>query len=158
MNFANRWFLRSALNFVSDGEVVKKGGREFQEKRPEKAKADLAKECLTRALMGNGTGGIRYVLENGSCSCVSTGNVNQVYLNLNVGSSICYVRNDCPENFDHIIEHHKCYKMFFNAMNWTNGRSFCNSLASHPLLIEEDLEYFVSLKYIDHVTPSWSVK
>ncbi|ESO12008.1 hypothetical protein HELRODRAFT_158397 [Helobdella robusta] len=40
--------LRSALNFVSDGEVVRKVGREFQRKRPEKAKADSAKECLTR--------------------------------------------------------------------------------------------------------------
>ncbi|ESO12330.1 hypothetical protein HELRODRAFT_158828 [Helobdella robusta] len=48
MNFANRRVLRSALNFVSDGEVVRKGDREFQRKWPEKAKADLAKECLTR--------------------------------------------------------------------------------------------------------------
>ncbi|ESN95121.1 hypothetical protein HELRODRAFT_179714 [Helobdella robusta] len=32
MNFANRWVLRSALNFVSDGEVVREGGREFQRK------------------------------------------------------------------------------------------------------------------------------
>ncbi|ESN90781.1 hypothetical protein HELRODRAFT_182608 [Helobdella robusta] len=42
------WVLRSALNFASDGEVVRKVGREFQRKGPEKAKADLAKECLTR--------------------------------------------------------------------------------------------------------------
>ncbi|ESO04283.1 hypothetical protein HELRODRAFT_172640 [Helobdella robusta] len=48
MNFENRWVLKSALNFASDGEVVKEVGREFQRKRPEKAKADLAKECLTR--------------------------------------------------------------------------------------------------------------
>ncbi|ESN99680.1 hypothetical protein HELRODRAFT_184382 [Helobdella robusta] len=48
MNFENRWVLRSALNFVSDGEVVREVGREFQRKGPEKAKADLAKECLTR--------------------------------------------------------------------------------------------------------------
>ncbi|ESN91249.1 hypothetical protein HELRODRAFT_182105 [Helobdella robusta] len=48
MNFENRWVLRSALNFASDGEVVREVGREFQRKRPEKAKADLAKECLTR--------------------------------------------------------------------------------------------------------------
>ncbi|ESN93170.1 hypothetical protein HELRODRAFT_181283 [Helobdella robusta] len=44
----NRWVLRSALNFVSDGEVVREVGRDFQRKGPEKAKADLAKECLTR--------------------------------------------------------------------------------------------------------------
>ncbi|ESN99377.1 hypothetical protein HELRODRAFT_162919 [Helobdella robusta] len=43
-----RWVLRSALNFASDGEVVREVGREFQRKGPEKAKADLAKECLTR--------------------------------------------------------------------------------------------------------------
>ncbi|ESO03838.1 hypothetical protein HELRODRAFT_184716 [Helobdella robusta] len=43
MNFENRWVLRSALNFASDGEVVREGGREFQRKGP-----DLAKECLTR--------------------------------------------------------------------------------------------------------------
>ncbi|ESO10255.1 hypothetical protein HELRODRAFT_168146 [Helobdella robusta] len=48
MNFENRWVLRSALNFASDGEVVREVGREFQRKGPEKAKADLAKECLTR--------------------------------------------------------------------------------------------------------------
>ncbi|ESN94245.1 hypothetical protein HELRODRAFT_164050 [Helobdella robusta] len=48
MNFENRWVLRSALNFASDGEVVREVGREFQKKGPEKAKADLAKECLTR--------------------------------------------------------------------------------------------------------------
>ncbi|ESN90830.1 hypothetical protein HELRODRAFT_182539 [Helobdella robusta] len=42
------WVLRSALNFASDREVVREGGREFQRKGPEKAKADLAKECLTR--------------------------------------------------------------------------------------------------------------
>ncbi|ESN96829.1 hypothetical protein HELRODRAFT_178626 [Helobdella robusta] len=46
MNFENRWVLRSALNFASDGEVVREVGREFQRKGPEKA--DLAKECLTR--------------------------------------------------------------------------------------------------------------
>ncbi|ESN91424.1 hypothetical protein HELRODRAFT_165459 [Helobdella robusta] len=34
MNFENRWVLRSALNFASDGEV----GREFQRKGPEKQK------------------------------------------------------------------------------------------------------------------------
>ncbi|ESO12410.1 hypothetical protein HELRODRAFT_158934 [Helobdella robusta] len=48
MNFENRWVLRSALNFASDGEIVREVGREFQRKGPEKAKADLAKECLTR--------------------------------------------------------------------------------------------------------------
>ncbi|ESO12068.1 hypothetical protein HELRODRAFT_158475 [Helobdella robusta] len=48
MNFENRWVMRSALNFASDGEVVREVGREFQRKGPEKAKADLAKECLTR--------------------------------------------------------------------------------------------------------------
>ncbi|ESN96782.1 hypothetical protein HELRODRAFT_163905 [Helobdella robusta] len=48
MNFENRWVLRSALNFASDGEVVREVDREFQRKGPEKAKADLAKECLTR--------------------------------------------------------------------------------------------------------------
>ncbi|ESO11783.1 hypothetical protein HELRODRAFT_166825 [Helobdella robusta] len=48
MNFENRWVLRSALNLASDGEVVREVDREFQRKRPEKAKADLAKECLTR--------------------------------------------------------------------------------------------------------------
>ncbi|ESO12126.1 hypothetical protein HELRODRAFT_158566 [Helobdella robusta] len=48
MNFENRWVLRSALNFASDGEVVREVGREFQRKEPEKAKADLAKKCLTR--------------------------------------------------------------------------------------------------------------
>ncbi|ESO12844.1 hypothetical protein HELRODRAFT_159432 [Helobdella robusta] len=42
------WVLRSALNFASDGEVVREVGREFQRKRPKKANADLAKECLTR--------------------------------------------------------------------------------------------------------------
>ncbi|ESN92272.1 hypothetical protein HELRODRAFT_181610 [Helobdella robusta] len=42
------WVLRSALNFASDGEIVREVGREFQRKGPEKAKADLAKECLTR--------------------------------------------------------------------------------------------------------------
>ncbi|ESN92855.1 hypothetical protein HELRODRAFT_164986 [Helobdella robusta] len=47
MNFENRWVLKSALNFASDGEVVREVGREFQRKGPEKAKADLAKECLT---------------------------------------------------------------------------------------------------------------
>ncbi|ESN94791.1 hypothetical protein HELRODRAFT_180133 [Helobdella robusta] len=40
-----RWVLRS---FVSDREVVRKVGREFQRKRPENAKADIAKVCLTR--------------------------------------------------------------------------------------------------------------
>ncbi|ESO00393.1 hypothetical protein HELRODRAFT_175810 [Helobdella robusta] len=45
---AYRWVLRSALNFASDGEIVREVGREFQRKGPEKAKADLAKECLTR--------------------------------------------------------------------------------------------------------------
>ncbi|ESO04275.1 hypothetical protein HELRODRAFT_172632 [Helobdella robusta] len=44
----NKWVLRSALNFASDGEIVREVGREFQRKGPEKAKADLAKECLTR--------------------------------------------------------------------------------------------------------------
>ncbi|ESO02025.1 hypothetical protein HELRODRAFT_161249 [Helobdella robusta] len=48
MNFENRWVLRSTLNIASDGEVVREVGREFQRKGPEKAKADLAKECLTR--------------------------------------------------------------------------------------------------------------
>ncbi|ESN98882.1 hypothetical protein HELRODRAFT_162346 [Helobdella robusta] len=48
MNFENRWVLRSALNFASDGEVVREVGGEFQRTGPEKAKADLAKECLTR--------------------------------------------------------------------------------------------------------------
>ncbi|ESO11802.1 hypothetical protein HELRODRAFT_166849 [Helobdella robusta] len=42
-----KWALRSALKFVSDGEVVREVGREFQRKGPKKAKADLAKECLT---------------------------------------------------------------------------------------------------------------
>ncbi|ESO07737.1 hypothetical protein HELRODRAFT_170281 [Helobdella robusta] len=45
---SQRWVLRSALNFASDGEIVREVGREFQRKGPEKAKADLAKECLTR--------------------------------------------------------------------------------------------------------------
>ncbi|ESN97717.1 hypothetical protein HELRODRAFT_177776 [Helobdella robusta] len=48
MTFANRWVLRSALNFVSDGEIVRKRNREFQRKAPEKANADLAKGCLIR--------------------------------------------------------------------------------------------------------------
>ncbi|ESN97947.1 hypothetical protein HELRODRAFT_193153 [Helobdella robusta] len=48
INFENRWVLRSALNFASDGEVVREVGREFQRKGPVKAKADLAKDCLTR--------------------------------------------------------------------------------------------------------------
>ncbi|ESO12035.1 hypothetical protein HELRODRAFT_158443 [Helobdella robusta] len=47
MNFANRWVLRSALNFVSDGKVVREVGREFQRKGPEKANTDLGKDCLT---------------------------------------------------------------------------------------------------------------
>ncbi|ESO04576.1 hypothetical protein HELRODRAFT_191630 [Helobdella robusta] len=37
-----RWVLRSALNFVSNGEAVREGGREFQRKEPKKANADLA--------------------------------------------------------------------------------------------------------------------
>ncbi|ESO02992.1 hypothetical protein HELRODRAFT_173827 [Helobdella robusta] len=44
MNFENRWVLKSALNFASDGEVVREVGRKFQRKGSEKAKADLAKE------------------------------------------------------------------------------------------------------------------
>ncbi|ESN94353.1 hypothetical protein HELRODRAFT_164182 [Helobdella robusta] len=48
MNFENRWVLRSALNFASDREVVREVGREFQRKGQEKAKVDVAKECLTR--------------------------------------------------------------------------------------------------------------
>ncbi|ESN95847.1 hypothetical protein HELRODRAFT_179041 [Helobdella robusta] len=48
VNFANRWVLRSVLIFVSNGEVVREGGREFQRKDPKKASADLAKECLRR--------------------------------------------------------------------------------------------------------------
>ncbi|ESN97823.1 hypothetical protein HELRODRAFT_177447 [Helobdella robusta] len=48
MNFENRWVLRSALNFAIDGEVVREVRREFQRKGPEKAEADLEKECLTR--------------------------------------------------------------------------------------------------------------
>ncbi|ESO06512.1 hypothetical protein HELRODRAFT_160693 [Helobdella robusta] len=51
MNFENGWVLRSALNFASDGEVVREVGREFQRKVPEKAKADLAKECLTQEIL-----------------------------------------------------------------------------------------------------------
>ncbi|ESN98912.1 hypothetical protein HELRODRAFT_162380 [Helobdella robusta] len=51
-NFENRWVLRSALNFASDGEVVREVGKEFQKKGPDKAKADLAKECLTRVTTG----------------------------------------------------------------------------------------------------------
>ncbi|ESN98063.1 hypothetical protein HELRODRAFT_177296 [Helobdella robusta] len=47
-NGRGQWVLRSALNFASDGEIVREVGREFQRKGPEKAKADLAKECLTR--------------------------------------------------------------------------------------------------------------
>ncbi|ESO09160.1 hypothetical protein HELRODRAFT_169105 [Helobdella robusta] len=47
MNFENRWVLRSALNFASDGEVVREVvrevGREFQMKGQEKAKVDLAR-------------------------------------------------------------------------------------------------------------------
>ncbi|ESO00892.1 hypothetical protein HELRODRAFT_175388 [Helobdella robusta] len=50
MNFANRWVLRSALNFVSDGEVDREGGREFQRKGPEKANADLFDECVKKDL------------------------------------------------------------------------------------------------------------
>ncbi|ESN97891.1 hypothetical protein HELRODRAFT_177541 [Helobdella robusta] len=46
--FNNRWVLRSALNFFSNGEVVREVGRESQKKRPEKANVDSAKECLTR--------------------------------------------------------------------------------------------------------------
>ncbi|ESN96835.1 hypothetical protein HELRODRAFT_178635 [Helobdella robusta] len=46
--FCKQIGLRSALNFVSDGKVVREVGRGFQRKGPEKAKADLAKECLTR--------------------------------------------------------------------------------------------------------------
>ncbi|ESO03952.1 hypothetical protein HELRODRAFT_172987 [Helobdella robusta] len=42
MNFANR----SVLNFVRDGEVIREGGKESHRKRPEKAKADLAKEFV----------------------------------------------------------------------------------------------------------------
>ncbi|ESN90422.1 hypothetical protein HELRODRAFT_166089 [Helobdella robusta] len=48
MNFENRWVLKSALNFESDREVVREVDRKFHRKGPEKAKADLAKECLTR--------------------------------------------------------------------------------------------------------------
>ncbi|ESO04431.1 hypothetical protein HELRODRAFT_172823 [Helobdella robusta] len=40
----NRWVLRSALNFASDGEVVREVGREFQRKKPEKAKVASARE------------------------------------------------------------------------------------------------------------------
>ncbi|ESO00599.1 hypothetical protein HELRODRAFT_175568 [Helobdella robusta] len=35
--------LRSALNFVSDGEEVREGGRDFQRIWPEKANADIAR-------------------------------------------------------------------------------------------------------------------
>ncbi|ESN91101.1 hypothetical protein HELRODRAFT_182257 [Helobdella robusta] len=45
---ANSLVLRSALNIVSVGEVVREGDREFQKKGPKKRNADLAKECLTR--------------------------------------------------------------------------------------------------------------
>ncbi|ESO11823.1 hypothetical protein HELRODRAFT_166877 [Helobdella robusta] len=48
MDFSNIWVFRSALNLVSEGEVVREIGRAFQKKGPEKAKADLAKKCLTR--------------------------------------------------------------------------------------------------------------
>ncbi|ESO12201.1 hypothetical protein HELRODRAFT_158666 [Helobdella robusta] len=48
MNFAKRWVMRSALKFVNNGEAVREVGREFQRKGPEKAKTDLAKECLAR--------------------------------------------------------------------------------------------------------------
>ncbi|ESN91404.1 hypothetical protein HELRODRAFT_165434 [Helobdella robusta] len=47
MNFANTWVFRPALNFVSDGEVAREGGR-APGKRANKANADLAKECLAK--------------------------------------------------------------------------------------------------------------
>ncbi|ESN95774.1 hypothetical protein HELRODRAFT_178955 [Helobdella robusta] len=42
VNFANRWILRSALNFTSD-EAVRERSREFYRKELEKANANLAK-------------------------------------------------------------------------------------------------------------------
>ena len=47
MNLSNRCFFRPFLKSVSDSEEVREEGKEFQRRRPEKAKADLAKECLT---------------------------------------------------------------------------------------------------------------
>jgi len=47
MNLSNRCFFRPFLNSVSDSEEVREEGKEFQRRGPEKAKADLAKECLT---------------------------------------------------------------------------------------------------------------
>ncbi|ESN92834.1 hypothetical protein HELRODRAFT_164965 [Helobdella robusta] len=72
MYFANRCVLRFALNFVSDGEVVREVGREFQKKRPEKANAELrikTNEVTRRRRVGSSRKGISvlfYVVESGN--------------------------------------------------------------------------------------------
>ncbi|ESN97354.1 hypothetical protein HELRODRAFT_178140 [Helobdella robusta] len=62
---------------------------------------------------------------------------------------------DCPSGFDYIAEYHKCYKLASHAMNWYDGRSFCNNILSSRLIMVEDaVENTIASEYVNHVSPS----
>ncbi|ESO04577.1 hypothetical protein HELRODRAFT_191631 [Helobdella robusta] len=130
MNFENRWVLRSALNFASDGEVVREVGREFQGKGPEKAKADLAKECLTQVTSAREQDMEIYEKRKG-------------HEQLDEQQT-----DDCPPKFHYVIENHKCYNLQVTKYQWSSSRSSCNNLlSSHPVVMENFNEMTVARLY-----------
>ncbi|ESN96400.1 hypothetical protein HELRODRAFT_163461 [Helobdella robusta] len=133
MNFENRWVLRSALNFASDGEIVRE------------------------ALTDNELRGVNYVQHDGFCSCVPTANNirNNVSAAVGLLAGGCrgYVNHECPAEFDYVIEYNKCYKLLDQIETWYEGRRLCNSLSSsHLITIDDDYENYVSLQYVDKAT------
>ncbi|ESO12873.1 hypothetical protein HELRODRAFT_159462 [Helobdella robusta] len=123
---------------------------------PFNVKSRNLKECIVRCLgmMNNEVRGVNYIHSNGSCSCVPKANIrydvipsNSVY-----DGQQCYVNHDCPQNFDYVIEYHKCYKMQDQILSWYDGRSLCNSISSsHPITIEDDVENASHIDYVNFI-------
>ncbi|ESN95462.1 hypothetical protein HELRODRAFT_179230 [Helobdella robusta] len=125
-----------------------------------KSKIGCVVKCSTKT--NNSLRGVNYVQTTGSCSCVPKANIryNVTAVGSMAASAGCrgYFIHDCPENFDYVIEQHKCYKMQYEHQNWYDGRFTCNSISlSHPITIDDDVENGVSLQYVNYTTPNLQV-
>ncbi|ESN99693.1 hypothetical protein HELRODRAFT_176454 [Helobdella robusta] len=127
-----------------------------------KIRARSKLECIVKctAMNEKELRGVNYhMTSSGTCFCFPKANTTyKVSASLQPAGCQSFVIHDCPDNFDYVIEYHKCYKMQYRRNNWYTGRYLCNNISSsHPILLEDDVENAISLSYVNYTTPNYSV-
>ncbi|ESN95553.1 hypothetical protein HELRODRAFT_179329 [Helobdella robusta] len=113
-------------------------------------------DAAIKAKAKNELRGINFVDSSGLCTCIPKANVRyNVTAVQSFATAGCrsYVTHDCPDNFDYVLEYHKCYKMKYQHLDWYDGRASCNNISSsHPISIEDDVENVIAVQYVNSTT------